>query len=462
MNIENESYRLSRKCIRIISILIVPLVLCLCNVIEDKKGTLLGVSALNNEIPKLIDRGEIIGLLFEVTPKDYPLSKEQISISASDCEDVIKLADVEGQGEGLYCAYIEDLDTGTPWRNEIRIRVRYERAEGEYAECESDPFIVIYAPYEYDYSVIANDTIYDCNSHAAFTGLINFNGELYLAFRDGNAHRPATMEDYGVIKILVNDGSGWKENATIKDETKDLRDPFLIDMGGKLRVYIGYNTFEGGQYQHSGSVYADLDNGQWSEVRPLVHDVPHVVWLWKVRKYADKYYSVAYLEGEYPVLLSSSDGVHWQTVTFFELAGELSEADLGFIGKTMFVCLRKDKPVGTPSYWGVSEYPFLAFSWEEMDICVESPEFLRLPFSNSLLLAGRERYQSSEEVSVSLYCATMGGELKRVAIFDTGVGGDKGYPGLTVKDGLLYCSYYTGLHTDSQIRMASLRIIEKN
>lgn len=304
---------------------------------------------------------------------------------------------------------------------------------------------------EYHLSLESSDTVYDNNTHSAFTGLVSHKGKLYLSFREGNAHRPATSADYGVIKILVNNGTSWTESAVIKDENKDLRDPFLIEMEGKLRVYIGYNTFEGDRYQHSGTVYSDFDGNRWSEVKPVTHDVPHIVWLWKVRFFDEIYYSVAYLEGEKPALLSSTDGINWKTVTLFNLEGVLSEADMGFVGNTMYVCLRKDQPVGSRSWWGVSKYPFDSFSWTEMTSCIESPELARLPYSNLLLLAGRERVQDSETVNVSLFSATPEGELNRISTLLSEDGGDRGYPGMAVVGNKLYCSYYSGDENHARI-----------
>ena len=261
-----------------------------------------------------------------------------------------------------------------------------------------------------------------------------------------------------MIKVLSNNGAGWKECGIIRDATKDLRDPFLIEVDGKLRAYIGYNTFEGDRYQHSGSVYSDFENGEWSDVKAITHDVPHIVWLWKVRKYEDKYYSVAYLEGELPALLFSKDGITWKIVTYFQLDGILSEADMAFIGKTMYVCLRKDQPIGSPSLWGVAKYPFEEFKWVQMGKCVESPELLRLPYSNDILLAGRERYVPSPDVSASLFSVSLNGEMSKIATLDTETDGDVGYPSLVVKDGVLYCSYYIGFESKAQIKISKLSI----
>lgn len=311
---------------------------------------------------------------------------------------------------------------------------------------------------DYSYSLVSNDVIYDSLSHAAFTGIIIHKGKMYLAFREGRSHRPKTDGDYGIIKVLVNDGSGWSESATIRDETKDLRDPFLLEINGKLRVYIGYNTFENGHYQHSGSVYADYDGQNWSELKPLSHDVPHIVWFWKVRKYENTLYSVAYLEGERPALLSSSDGVSWKTITLFNLEGIMSEADMGFIGNTMYVCLRKDQPVGSVSWWGISKYPFESFSWREMNACVESPELATLPYSNSLVLAGRERVKDSEVMNVSLFTVSLDGNLNRINTVCSEEGGDRGYPGIAVIGNKMYCSYYTGNENQARIMMATFGI----
>lgn len=399
-----------------------------------------------------IDRGQIIELAFEVTPSSFELTTEHVKLINGG--DELGLLGIESSGDGLYMAFVEDNDSGTPYSKEIAFSVRDTKHNLE-ESVVSNTVTVAFTPHEYGYSLLSNESVYDKGRHAAFTGLINYQGVLYLAFREGAAHRPSSVEDYGVIKILQNKGTGWIELATISDETKDLRDPFLIEMGGKLRVYIGYNTFEGDKYQHSGSVYADFENGKWSAVKPLYHDVPHIVWLWKVRKFKDLYYSVAYLEGEYPALLSSSDGINWETVTFFELDGELSEADMSFVGNTMYVCLRKDKPTGTPSFWGYAKYPFTDFVWTQMATCVESPTMLRLPYSEEILLAGRERQPSLGEVNVTLFSANKSGELTRVATLEPGTDGDHGYPGLVVKDGKIWCSYYTGTKQNAQIKLAS-------
>lgn len=424
-----------------------------CKRTDNESPIITDIAVRVNDVT--IDREEIIKIPFTVTPATYVFSDKQVRLSVVNAVDCFSFKGVEKISDGDYYALIEDTGTGIAYRGNVVICIKEEKSEKEYV---SDTFTVNYAPKEYELSLLNNSTVYDNNNHAAFTGMVNYNGVFYLAFREGTAHRPASVADYGVIKVLSNNGSGWKECGIIRDATKDLRDPFLIEANGKLRAYIGYNTFEGDRYQHSGSVYSDFENGVWSSVKTLYHDVPHIVWLWKVRKYQDWYYSVGYLEGEYPVLLSSNDGVRWKTVAEFKLDGILSEADMAFIGKTMYVCLRKDQPVGSPSFWGAAKYPFEEFKWIEMDRCVESPDLLRLPYSNHILLAGRERYVSSSDVSASLFSVSLNGEMIKISTLDTETDGDVGYPSLVVKDDVLYYSYYTGFESKSQIKLSTLSL----
>lgn len=306
----------------------------------------------------------------------------------------------------------------------------------------------------YTYSFQSKSVVYDNANHSAFASIHDFESKEMLAFREGTAHRPASSSEYGVVRVLENASSGWTLGATISDPTKDLRDPFLVEVDGHPRLYMGYNTFENEVYQHSGTAYSDFINGNWTPVQILSHDLNHVAWLWKVRQYRDKYYSVAYLEGERPALMVSADGVNWTTLTVFALDGILTEADMCFVGETMYICLRKDTPISDPSYWGVAQYPFTDFTWSEMERHIESPEMLWMPYSNEILLAGREQLDGSV-VNVTLFSASFDGKLEVITILETAVGGDKGYPGLMYKDGKLYCTYYNGSKELSSIYLAS-------
>ncbi len=312
----------------------------------------------------------------------------------------------------------------------------------------------------YSFTMQTQSVVYDNCDHAAFTSIFNNDGQLLMAFREGTAHRPASEAEYGCIKVLTQTSAGWTVSATISDATKDLRDPCIIEVDGHLRMYIGYNTFEAGVYQHSGTVYSDYSNGSWSEVKAVTHDLNHLAWLWKVREHKNKYYSVAYLEGEKPALLVSDDGVIWTTLTLYDLEGILTEADMCFVGETMYVCLRKDTPVSEPAYWGVASNPFTSFSWTEMERHIESPELLWLPYSGKLLLTGRD-VKTTGEVSVTLFSASFDGSVEEITTMETSFGGDKGYPGLAYCNGTLYCGWYSGTKSAASISLTTWNVDEQ-
>lgn len=312
----------------------------------------------------------------------------------------------------------------------------------------------------YTFDLQTQSLVYDNSNHAAFTSIHDYDGMLLLAFREGTNHRPPSIDEYGCVKVLEKVGDNWLVRATISDASKDLRDPFLTEVAGHPRLYMGYNTYDGNVYQHTGTVYSDYINGNWTDVSVVNHDVNHIAWLWKVREYGNRYYSIAYLEGQKPVLLISDDGVNWTTLKVIDLEGILTEADMCFIGDKMYVCLRKDTPVSESAYWGVASYPFTDFSWTEMERHIESPELIWLPYSGKLLLAGRDT-KTTGEINVTLFSASFDGSLEEITILESAIGGDKSYPGMVYRNGKLYCSWYSGTSTLSSIYVATWNVDEQ-
>ena len=115
--------------------------------------------------------------------------------------------------------------------------------------------------YNYQFQVIGDRVVYNIGNHAAFTGLVVYNEEVFLAFREGEAHRPTSSANLGKIVILkrISD-SNWAKIASISEQDKDLRDPFFVEINGQLRLYCGYNYFrDNGEYVHGGTVFFDCD-----------------------------------------------------------------------------------------------------------------------------------------------------------------------------------------------------------
>lgn len=88
---------------------------------------------------------------------------------------------------------------------------------------------------QYSIKILRDKIVYDNNNHAAFTGMIEYNGEIYLAFREGVNHASLNDDQYGSLTIMKKDGDEWKKMWSLSHDNMDLRDPYLIVMNGKLR-----------------------------------------------------------------------------------------------------------------------------------------------------------------------------------------------------------------------------------
>ena len=303
-----------------------------------------------------------------------------------------------------------------------------------------------------------DECVYSNHNHSAFTSLILYNNQLWLAFREAPNHKPNSVEEYGRIRIMRNEKNIWETVAVLAEHSMDLRDPFFVILNDSLRLYMGYNQFREDIYEHAGTVYSDFSMNKWSDIMPIVHDVPHVIWLWKIREYNNMFYGVGYLENEKPILLNSIDGIRWTSIAEMNLEGVLSEADLNFINDSCYICLRRDIPVGSSSLWGKAKYPFTDFEWSEMKNSIASPELFYLNEIGQMLLSGREyafgREGVPDSINVAIFLVDRSGNTKRFHVFDTGRLGDKGYPSFAFRNNRLFVSYYTGNNT-TEIRLGT-------
>ncbi len=200
-----------------------------------------------------------------------------------------------------------------------------------------------------------------------------------------------------------------------------------------------------------GTVFSCKTQTGWSDFYPVIHDVPHVVWLWKIREYKDIFYTVGYLEGQKPVLLSSNDGTNWNTVTNINIEekGIFSEADSCFIEDTIYICLRQDSPLGSPSLWIKGRFPFAELEWIKMPRSIASPELICYHNTKQVWIAGREYIVEKDKVEfglVSIYeVGVESGLLKKIVSLEHSKGWDNGYPSFLLCNDSLLMSYYCGV-----------------
>lgn len=319
----------------------------------------------------------------------------------------------------------------------------------------------------YSLIYLKDNDVYNKDNHAAFTGLVEYNGELFLAFREGLGHVSISEAEYGTVTIMKRVEGKWMKMWSLKHENMDLRDPYLMVNSGILRLYSGFNNFDGPNhsYQHSGTAYADFNGESWTGLTPLKNDVPHVVWIWKIRQYQGLFYGVGYLEGYKPLLMNSVDGINWRTQSELDVEGIVSEADLCFMGDSLYICLRKDVPTGAPSYWGRAKYPFNVFDWKVMDKSIACPEFFSIEESNQMWITGREYVVNDAgsviRIQIPVYEVDVDGSLTLVKIVNESDIWDTGYPSFCKVGNTLNLSYYQVTDADyskSVIRMAEFSI----
>lgn len=116
--------------------------------------------------------------------------------------------------------------------------------------------------YHFKFSLnLTNDTcVYESkDKYSAFTSIIEYKGDTYIAFREGKNHIPQDKSEYGKIVILKEARGVFIPVWILQSENMDLRDPFFIIHEGRLRIYCGFNQFfEYNKYDHAGTAYSDL------------------------------------------------------------------------------------------------------------------------------------------------------------------------------------------------------------
>ncbi len=289
--------------------------------------------------------------------------------------------------------------------------------------------------------------IWDQN-YAAFTDLINYNGNLYVAFREGNGHTTRSKDPfYGQARIMksTNKGKTWQSVALIKECGKDLRDPKLSIMpDGRLMVNMGCTwNHDGNIYRRQPHVAFSKDGENWTQALPCLltgKDVSYMDWLWRVVWHKGVAYSVSYQRGiNKLILFKSTDGIIWEQLTLLKTEGFANETAIQFDGDEMILLVReeKHKDFGL-SHLGKALPPYTDWQWINTDLRLGGPCFLIMPDGNYLV--GSRDYQESQ-LGCALFSMTPEGKTKRLYRFEAGK--DCSYTGLVMENETLYVSYYS-------------------
>ncbi|MGV8878717.1 MAG: hypothetical protein ACOH2A_06765 [Sphingobacteriaceae bacterium] len=290
--------------------------------------------------------------------------------------------------------------------------------------------------------VVSTQKIWTAKNYSSFTDLIIYNNKWYCVFREAISH----VGSNGTIRILESDdGDKWKENSVIIESGRDLRDPkFFLDRQGKLFIHaLAFKNQDTAAYFN---LYWALGaNNKWGSPDDLgVYNY----WLWRIKLFNDQFYSIAYS------LLISHDGFNKLSLFYaqnldkkaiayelhesvIELGGCPSEAGFQFLDDRRLVVIVRRDCDDKNSYLGVAQPPYNQFTWHDLGFKIQSPNMLI--YNNVIYVAGRV-YKPGDKTSV--YILNLN-ENKLDFYTDLKSDLDTGYPGMLVKDGYLYISYYS-------------------
>ena len=284
--------------------------------------------------------------------------------------------------------------------------------------------------------------------HNAFVDLCEFNQQLICCYREAEDHVSAD----GRICILTLDIKGNVLCLSrIAIPNTDLRDPKVsITPDGDI-LLIAYARKTSSNNQTIGSrnlTWLSQTGHSWSTAKELADSG---WWLWRVRWYKRRAYGFAYNRKRNAIhLYSGSPRDSFRLHQSFALSleehekGYPNESDLVFDNNKAFAVVRRDADSCTAQL-GHSVFPYKKWNWIDLGRYIGGPVMMRLDNSFALL-AGRIVKQE-QLVTGLLKVNLLNGDLQELLILPSG--GDNGYPGLVLKEGMLYVSYYSS-HEDNK------------
>lgn len=316
----------------------------------------------------------------------------------------------------------------------------------------------------YGQEVINSQKIWSEARHCAFTDLIYYKNTFYCCFRESNAHVPQRWADDGKIRVLKSkNGKDWQSFALLELPGVDLRDPKISVMpDGRLMLTMGGSLYFMGRFDGSCTHVAFYDKKQdvFSKPQPIVLSsdlYTGLDWLWKVTWHKGTAYGLVYQRTEGAavsnnlVLVSSDDGLHYNLISRIPVSHLPNEAAVRFDkhGDMKIIVRCEDGVVG--GYYGESSYPYT--NWKVYDVGKQlgGPDMLFTPDGKTLVgtraFGPKGPYMALMELDNNY-------KLQELCRFPSG--GDCSYPGIVMKDGTLYISYYSSHDKNTAIYFSTI------
>ncbi len=306
-------------------------------------------------------------------------------------------------------------------------------------------------------TIVSIERIWDRAAHNAFTSLIDFKGKLYCTFRESNGH---VSEINGSVRVIASDdGQNWHSVAFLSEKDVDLRDPQLsITPDGRIMLNLAGSYYTGNTLvkMKPKVSFSDSNGENFTTPQDIILDEKlHTGkdWLWKVTWYNNNAYAGIYqpTANDSRVLLAQSrDGIRYQYITKFNIPGRANETTLRFDSNgQMTGIVRRESENG---YIGVSSAPYTKWKWNKLGARLGGQDLIILP-NNKLLCASRFYQLGVTDKTVLSKVTPSGNYIKLITLPS---GGDCSYPGMLVKDNMLYVSYYSSHEDKTVIYLARL------
>ncbi len=305
-------------------------------------------------------------------------------------------------------------------------------------------------------AVLSVERIWDRATHNAFTSLIEFNGKMYCTFRESNGH---VSDINGSIRVIASDDSqNWYSVALISELGVDLRDPELsVTPDNRIMLNIAGSIYSEGKLKAMNPKvsFSDTHGKNFSKPQNIILD-PKIKtgmdWLWRVTWHERKAYGGVYQPSKEKSvqLVVSEDGFNYKFITTFDIIGG-NETTLRFNNKNeMVAVVRRDNDKNGSI--GISPPPYRSWKWNSLETRIGGPDLIIL--ENDLMLCATREY--SPDFTEQTIITKVDSEGKTTKLLTLPSGGDCSYPGLLMKDNILFVSYYSSHEEKTAIYLARI------
>lgn len=278
--------------------------------------------------------------------------------------------------------------------------------------------------------------------HNAFVDLCEFNQQLFCCYREAENHVSAD----GTIRILTLDFSGNRLYSNrIAIPKTDLRDPKITvtpDGNILLIAYARQTSSNNKTISTRNLTWISQTGHSWSSAKKIAR---RGWWLWRIRWHKNQAYGFAYNRKQNAIHFYAGNprrSFHLHQPFALSLdkhkKGYPNESDLVFNENKVFALVRRDAD-SYSAQLGHSTYPYKKWHWTDLGRYIGGPAMLRL--DNDVALVAGRIFSQGRLVTGLLKLNLSNGDLQELLVLPSS--GDNSYPGLVLKGGLLYISYYS-------------------